>query len=234
MQEIIAIFFINIFIMLKIKELRIKRNMTQSELSEKSGVSKRMISAYESNENDITLSKLQNIASALNVSPSDLIVSDEKTHEPTAVYSLRSDKMEQGQRIPLYDIEASAGLVPLFNDTHQNPVDYITIPNLPKCDGALPITGDSMYPLLKSGDIVMYKQIQDFINDVFFGEMYLISVEVAGEEHVMVKYVQKSDKGDQHIKLVSYNQNHQPKDVLLEKVRAMALIKASIRINSMN
>lgn len=164
----------------------------------------------------------------------NMLKNDNIVNEPTAVYSLRTDNKQEDQRIPLYDIEAAAGLAPLFNDTHHNPIDYITIPNLPKCDGALSITGDSMYPLLKSGDIVMYKQIQDFKNDVFFGEMYLISVEVSGEEHIMVKYIQKSDKGEKYLKLVSYNQNHQSKDVMIGKVRAMALIKASIRINSMN
>ncbi|MBU2923015.1 S24 family peptidase [Winogradskyella psychrotolerans] len=160
---------------------------------------------------------------------------NKQLNENTTVYKLRTDKNYEEQSIPLYNIEATAGLVNLFqNNSDQRPIDTISIPNLPKCDGALYVTGDSMYPLLKSGDIVAYKKIQDFQNDVFWGEMYLVSVEVAGEEYVSVKYVQKSDKGDDYIKLVSQNQHHQPKDVKLKKVRAMALIKASIRINSMH
>lgn len=90
-----------------------------------------------------------------------------------------------------------------------------------------------MYPLLKSGDIVAYKAIQDFVNEVFWGEMYLLSISMSGEEYVTVKFVQKSEKGDDYIKLVSQNQHHSPKDIHLSKVLAMALIKASIRINSM-
>jgi hypothetical protein len=154
--------------------------------------------------------------------------------EPNGVYRLRSDNNLAIQKIPLYEIEASAGLVKLFTDSKkQIPVDFISIPNLPKCDGAVPITGDSMYPLLKSGDIVMYKEIQDLKNDIFFGEMYLIGVEVSGDEHIMVKFVQKSEKGNEWIKLVSHNPHHQDKDISLKKVRAMAIVKASIRINSM-
>ena len=90
-----------------------------------------------------------------------------------------------------------------------------------------------MYPLLKSGDIVAYKEIQDLQNDIFWGEMYLVSIQLGDEEYVSVKWVQKSEKGDTHIRLVSENQHHQPKDIPLSKVRAMALVKASIRINSM-
>lgn len=155
-------------------------------------------------------------------------------NEP-AVYKMKTDRLIKSQAIPLYNIEAAAGIVTLFSDSKATkPVDFIQIPNLPKCDGALYVTGDSMYPLLKSGDIVMYKQIQNFREDIFWGEMYLISIDLEGDEIVSVKYVQKSDKGDEYIKLVSQNQHHQDRDVHLSKVRAMALVKASIRINSMS
>lgn len=137
------------------------------------------------------------------------------------------------QEIPLYDFEATAGLKDLFNsDSPRKVLDTIKIPNIPKCDGAISVTGDSMYPLLKSGDIVLYKQVA--IEDVFFGEMYLLSIQLnEWEEYITVKYVQKSDKGDGYVKLVSQNGHHQPKDVLTKSITAIALIKASIRINTM-
>ena len=151
------------------------------------------------------------------------------------IFKLKTDQLVSNQQVPLYNIEASAGIVGLFNNHNETerPVDYISIPNLPKCDGALYVSGDSMYPLLKSGDIVMYKEINDIINNIFWGEMYLISIDVDGEEYVSVKWIQKSEKGEDYIKLVSQNQNHQAKDIPLGKVRALAFVKASIRVNSM-
>lgn len=91
-----------------------------------------------------------------------------------------------------------------------------------------------MYPLLKSGDIIMYKQINNILDGIFWGEMYLISIDQDGDEMVTVKYIQKSEKGEEWIKLVSQNKHHDDRDVSLTKVRALALIKASIRINSMS
>lgn len=152
--------------------------------------------------------------------------------EPSQDFSKSSERKHSLQRIPLYDVEAAAGLVSIF-ESKANIIDYISIPNLPKCDGALPITGDSMYPLLKSGDIVMYKRLQDIEHGIFYGEMYLISMMVDNEEMITVKFVQKSDLGDDHIKLVSQNTHHSSKDVPINKIRAIALIKASIRINCM-
>lgn len=156
--------------------------------------------------------------------------------EPTTVYKMKTDKNVKEQRVPLYDIEATAGMVELFrNHSGKNkPIDFISIPNLPKCDGAIYVTGDSMYPLLKSGDIVMYKALSCSIENIFFGEMYLVSINMDDEEFVTVKWIHKSDKGDEYIKIVSENRHHQPKDVHLSNIKAMALIKASIRINSMN
>lgn len=148
-------------------------------------------------------------------------------------FRLDTDSIQDEQTIPLYNLEATAGLVPLFTGQEvQTTEGYISIPNLPKCDGAIRVTGDSMYPLLKSGDIVLYKQINDIANNIFWGEMYLVSIDMEGEEYVTVKYIQRSDRDD-FIKLVSHNQHHSDKEVHVDKVVALAFIKASIRINSM-
>ncbi len=166
----------------------------------------------------------------------EMLKSDENflVNKSIDAYPLKTDHSMYNQQIPLYNIEATAGLAPLFADSEKNvPLDYITIPNLPKCDGAIYVTGDSMYPLLKSGDIVLYKTINDFKNEIFWGEMYLLSVEMSGEEFVLVKYIQKSDTPN-YVKLVSQNKHHQDKEVEIGKIRALALVKASIRINSMN
>lgn len=185
-----------------------------------------------------TLEKFLNVYTDINkewlLTGDNGMIIEKGNSAPASVFKLRTDRIQEEQYIPLYNLEASAGLVELFqNQGDQTPIDTIHIPNLPKCDGAVFVTGDSMYPLLKSGDIIAYKQIHDFGNEIFWGEMYLISVEVSGEEYISVKYIQKSEKGDKYIKLVSQNQHHQSKDVLLKKVRALALVKASIRINSM-
>lgn len=145
-----------------------------------------------------------------------------------------TDSIHEIQEVPLYDLEATAGLQELFSGGKSavQILDTIKIPHLPKCDGAISITGDSMYPLLKSGDMVLYKEIP--LDSIFYGEMYLLSYKVDDwEEYVTVKYVQKSDLGDEYLKLVSQNQHHQPKDVLKAHITAIAIIKASIRINTM-
>ena len=157
-----------------------------------------------------------------------------RTPEVTQIFHPKgTEKTEEEGVITLYDVEAAANLKSLFDNKDQNILGQINIPNIPKCDGAVYVKGESMYPLLKSGDIVAYKEVPLEMSHIFFGEMYLVSIDLDGDEYLTVKYVQHSEKGEDWIKLVSYNQNHQPKDFPLSSVRAMALVKLSIRMNTM-
>jgi len=230
----------------KIKEAREKLGLSQKDFALSVGVTQKDVSMLEAGNKKFIPNKYIDFLLSENFDLNSIFDDDQdlkfKTelenstgvNEGTQVYTLRTDRNHDFQNIPLYNIEATAGLVELFqNKGDLKPIDTIHIPNLPKCDGAVFVTGDSMYPLLKSGDIVCYKQINDIANEIFWGEMYLVSVDISDEEYISVKYIQKSDKGDKYIKLVSQNQHHQPKDIHLKKVRALALIKASIRINSM-
>ena len=162
----------------------------------------------------------------------EMLKASEESNVIVREFKLKTDDMRRSDRVPLYNIEAVAGVVAIFDDLHkQKPTDYLTIPNLPKCDGAVHVTGDSMYPLLKSGDIIAYKVLNDKSN-IFWGEMYLVSIDFNGDSYVTVKYVQKSDQ-EGCVKLVSQNQYHQDKEVPFDSIKFAALVKASIRINSM-
>lgn len=155
----------------------------------------------------------------------------EKTHTNMQVYNNGKDKTVDHQQIPLYNLMAAAGLVTLYN-SNQYILDYISIPNLPKCDGAVYVAGDSMYPLLKSGDIVIFRKVSDMQDGIFYGEMHVVEYLMSDDYITTVKFVQKSDK-DGYIRLVSENRHHQPKDIPLSKVKGLAVVKASIRINAM-
>ena len=154
--------------------------------------------------------------------------------DKTGVTLLSHSKVPEtlsSQDIILYDISAAANLKTLLGDKTQNILGKISIPDIPKCDGAVYVKGDSMYPLLKSGDIIAYKEVHNF-DSVVKGEMYLISFELDGDEYLTVKYVNHSEK-EGCIKLVSYNPHHDPMDIPVSSIYAMALVKVSIRMNTM-
>ncbi len=219
----------------RLKLIRKQLGMTQEQLAQRLGIGKTALSMIETGRAGLSSRNKNILIQDLNVNPEWLErgAGDMVNAEPNLTNSFRhrTDASLPLQSVPLYSIEGTAGLVPLFANREANtPVNYIHIPNLPKCDGAIYVVGYSMYPLLKSGDIVLYKQLRD-LNDIFWGDMYLLSIDIDGEEFVTVKYIQKSER-EGCIKLVSQNPHHADKDVEVERVRAIAIVKASIRINS--
>ena len=149
----------------------------------------------------------------------------ERLHQP------KSPEALDERSVTLYDISAAADLKTLLEPRPQYALGKIQIPNVPLCDGAVYVSGDSMYPILKAGDIVGFRFIRDF-SAVIYGEMYLVSFQRGGDEYLTVKYVNRSDQ-EGCVRLVSYNTHHEPMDLPLEQINAMAIVKFSIRKNLM-
>lgn len=220
---------------LRVKLVRKNLEMTGEQFAARLGVGKSALSMIETGKSALSERNKNILVQELNVNPDWLDTGKGEMFncpkEEWQPYLRRTDNTLPYQSVPLYSLEATAGLVPLFVDPSKvKPIDYIHIPNLPKCDGAIYVRGDSMYPLLKSGDIVLYKQMNDLSN-IFWGDMYLLSLDVEGDEYVTIKYIQKSERPG-CIKLVSQNPHHADKDIEIERVRALAFVKASIRMNS--
>ena len=146
-------------------------------------------------------------------------------------FSLRTDRKIEVQDIPLYDMSATAGLVAIFNDRNIRPEDHLRIPNLPLVDGAIYVRGESMMPLLKSGDIIIYKKLELSLDSILWGQIYLLSFIAGGDTFTVVKYVQKADQPG-YIRLVSHNEQFQPKDIRLDSICALAIVKASITFHT--
>lgn len=153
--------------------------------------------------------------------------------QPTLITAEKVINKQDEQEIPLFDITAAAGCVELFHCLHdQTPIDTIKIPNLAKCDGAVFVRGDSMYPILKSGDIILYKTLPELAN-IIWGETYIVSYESYGDYYTVVKYVKRSTENPDNILLISQNEHHQPYEINLSQVKGLALVRASIRYNNM-
>lgn len=214
--------------------IRKELNMTQEQLAQHLGIGKAALSMIETGKAGLSTRNRNILVQDFNANPEWVDNGKGKMFnaEPDFTpYTHRTDKSLPLQSVPLYSIEGTAGLVPIFAEgSTAQPINYIHIPNLPKCDGAIYVVGDSMYPLLKSGDIILYKQLRD-VRDVFWGDMYLLSIDMDGEEYITVKYVQKSEH-EGYIRLVSQNQHHADKEIEVSRIRAIALIKASVRMHT--
>ena len=83
------------------------------------------------------------------------------------IHNPKTPDAMKDRSVVLYDITAAANLRTLLANKHQFVMGRIQIPSIPVCDGALYISGDSMYPILKSGDIVGFKEMNSFSNVIY-------------------------------------------------------------------
>lgn len=142
------------------------------------------------------------------------------------------DPIKEIQSIPLYNIVATAGIKEFVDNSSQFATEFIQIPNIPTCDGAIHISGNSMEPILKSGEIVAYKMLSPSLDNVIYGRIYIVSYVIDGDANVVVKRIERSEAGEPYIKLSSENPIHKPVDIDFRRVNALASIKASINISS--
>ncbi|KRD11712.1 peptidase S24 [Flavobacterium sp. Root901] len=142
------------------------------------------------------------------------------------------NKTSESLDIPLYDISTTEGIQDLFGENKsQKPVDFISISKISDYDGALFVVGDSMYPLLSSRDIVVYKIVHNPENNIIWGEMYLIYVNNDGNEFFFTRFLIQS-KRKSYVQLVPHNTHYQIIEFPISSIKALALVKASVRITT--
>lgn len=140
------------------------------------------------------------------------------------------DRNIDNQLIPMYDSEVAAGFSMIVN-SDVVPSDYISIPNLPVCDGAVLVRGESMSPKLHSGDIVIYKMINN-PQRIIWNDMYIVSFMTDGDFYTVIKIIKKSQTSD-FIQLASINPEHEPFEIPIDSIQQLAQVRASIQYHTM-
>jgi phage repressor protein C with HTH and peptisase S24 domain len=224
----------------RISQLAAAENITIGALEKRIGASKGVISRAVRGNTDIQAKWICKIVEIYPQYSTDWlltgrgeILKDVQNVSAKEDFSLPTDRHVSSQDVPLYALDAAAGLVAIFNSTCVEPADYLRIPNLPPVDGALYVRGESMSPLLKSGDIVIFKKKPLSMDSIIWGEIYILSFNLDGDTYTSVKYVRKSDTPG-FVRLVSYNPDFAPKDIPLSSITALALVKASLTFHTMD
>ncbi|MCP2028730.1 phage repressor protein C with HTH and peptisase S24 domain [Flavobacterium sp. HSC-32F16] len=151
-------------------------------------------------------------------------------NEERVVY--KKTEKAQSRNIPVYDIETTQEIINLFGENNiQKPLSFLNLPRISEYDGALYLINESMYPLLKTGDIVVYKRIHNPENNIIWGEMYLIYVNNDNNDYFLNSYLKQSDR-EGYVQFISYNPDHQTVEFPISSIKALAMVKASLRFNT--
>lgn len=126
---------------LKIRKLRTERKLTLDQLAEMAGISRPHLNQIELGNKPINSLRMQQIADALEVSPSDLFAPDPKPIPVLGYVGAGEVITIDGQDTLLYDLPCPAQLRP---------------------DGlaAVEVRGNSMLPAIAPGSVLFYRRHQ--------------------------------------------------------------------------
>lgn len=140
-----------------------------------------------------------------------------------------AEKQPRSRHIIRYwpDVDATAGGVELFDDTLTARHIDLDIPEFRDCTDAVNLYGDSMFPLYKSGQIILLKEWCE--NYIDFGNVYFV---VTRNGNRMVKYLRKGSD-DAHVLCVSENKDFDPFEIEKADILRLFLVKGGIVKNTL-
>lgn len=147
----------NVEIGKRIKQARDSKSLSQEELGSQLGLNKSTIQRYESGQvQRIKLPILENMAKILGVNPSWLVL---KSNDPIPIKSNISGAIsDRIYQVPVFETVSAGFGAYAVNEI----VDYIpvTIRNPADVEDtiAIKVSGDSMYPKIEDGDIIVVRR----------------------------------------------------------------------------
>lgn len=178
----------------RLKQLRNERGISQRQLAEFLKVAPSTISMYENGQREPNFEVLESLADFFNVDLNYLLG---KTNKTTKI--ILDSKFSKGIKIPVLGTVPAGIPITAVEDI----IDYEEIPKSWENQGeffGLKIKGDSMYPTLENGDIVIVKKQSTADN----GDTVIVMVN--GDDATCKRY-ERSDTG---IMLIPNNNAYAP------------------------
>ncbi|MFD2203216.1 XRE family transcriptional regulator [Shivajiella indica] len=215
-----------------LKFLRTQVQMTQTELAEKLGLQRTMISAYEDGRSEPKLSSLDIMAKLFHVNIDELLYHDIEAQGRKAVQN-KSIKVltiavdgGDNEKITMVGQKASAGYLNGYADPeYMESLPQFHLPNLSRHTTyrAFELSGDSMLPLVP-GTIIIGSYVEQ-IKDIKSGKTYVLVTVTEGVVYKRVfNYLEENGK----LFLVSDNEHYKPYEVKGEDVLEVWEAKAFI------
>lgn len=206
----------------RVKKIADKEGITLYKLEKDIDASKGVLSKAYRNKTEISSKWLSRISEKYPLyNPSWILTGKENIHRT----------IEKKQQIPVYASKAQAGIGAMFQEfLHTNPIDYIQVPHIHNADAAIFSFGDSMLPLINSGDLLVYKQFQS-IDSIMPGKIYILSFRLEDEIITVVKYLFKGST-ENTVSLVSENAFYQPMEIPKDSIKSFARVLCTVRYNN--
>jgi transcriptional regulator with XRE-family HTH domain len=206
-----------------LKYLRKLRGWTQEEFSQKLGIKRSLLGAYEEERAEPRIEILEMVADMFKLTLDDLLRKDVSDTKTNYLARRRAQKLAAGRsEIPFVPVKAAAGYLAGYADPEF--IDELNTFTLPMLTGgdfrAFEIVGDSMMPT-PSGSIIVGEKV-DNVEEVKTNQTYIV---VSKSDGIVYKRVMRNTRQKNKFTLVSDNPTYQPYTVNADEIIEIWLAK---------
>ena len=208
--------------------LKEKKVSDKRDFATKLGISASMITEISKGRSSVGTSAIQNIVLQFNINANWLL-----TGEGEMLQGENGRKVETAHQvpegsdegIPLLPISAMAGAFTGEVTVMEYECERYVIPAFRGADFMIRVTGDSMFPTYRSGDLVACQRVP--LEDLFFqwNKVYVLDT-VQGP---LIKRIKRGTDPD-HILIVSDNTDYDPYEITRNQFNGVALVRGIVRI----
>lgn len=128
---------------------------------------------------------------------------------------------------PVYDIDVTAGSMPRARMwANENIVGYVNVPSIPPGCRIVGVSGDSMQPVIRSGDLLAVRELTN-LQQIFWGQIYVVVL----DDYCMVKYVRRHSDPSMVI-LRSENPNYDDMEISRSDIRDLMFVQHIVHVDS--
>lgn len=126
------------------------------------------------------------------------------------------------EETPVYDVDVTAGCVPLSRMlTREHVIGSVRLPGLSPLTPLIPVSGDSMEPVIRSGNYVAIREVS--VDTISWGYIYVVIL----EDYRLVKYVRRHPDPGKVI-LHSANPNYDDMEIRRSDILGLYLVERVI------
>lgn len=217
-----------------IRQARINKGLSQQKVADLLG-EKRTTYANWENETEPELTKIREIANVLDVSFNDLVSgtvepkSQKEKHITTRNHLKEIGESKKG--IKVYEsAPVMASFKTVYHDEHAVPDYVLNIPQFRDCNYGTRASGDSMYPEIRNGDLVVCKELPIDAR-ILFGDIYIIHTADGQETIKYINQFENDRKAEEWILAVPHNKaagmgTPIPRNEIVKLFKVRAIFKA--------
>ena len=157
-----------------------ERGITQQSIANELHVSKAYINALFTGRTSIGKATARKLSELYGISESWLLTGEGAISK------------YDGNGIPEYDVDFSCGNAVMYTDSTAI-VGTLSMSEYANATAIVRATGNSMHPLISSGDKVIIKEVDNWVENIIFGQIY--GIETDGDIRTIKRVRRSSEEG---------------------------------------